>query len=433
MTTTPWGQADSPKDRQLRPGPGQSREEVARNQRERLFAATVGVVATRGYPETSVGDLIASAGLSRTSFYVYFADKEACYLATLDELLRMGLEATATTPMPGKDGSKGAERSFEALFHLVAAQPDAARICFVESYTAGEKAAARLDRAERPWRTAVAAMFPPGSGDRGMPRDVSRAMTEALRSLIATRLRAGREAELGGLAPQVIALAAALVPPPGRFGKGWAERGAGSAPRPQEPPPRDLFERVERATMSVIAEKGYAEAQIVEIAAAARFSLSSFYVAFDGKPEALEAGLFRARLRMAAAVMPRCRTARSWAEGIRAAVLATLEFLEEEPTFAKLITVDVLVAGGGPLGQRNRVLESAERLLRDAPGYDALGIDCAAELIGATILSMAARRIASKGTANLCRLAPLATYLAVVPFLGAEAARAVASGQRFVA
>src|SRR5215475_3199222 len=63
---------------------GLSREEVATQQRTRILAATVDVVAELGYPETRVVDVIKRAGVSRKTFYEFFDDREDCFLAAYD-------------------------------------------------------------------------------------------------------------------------------------------------------------------------------------------------------------------------------------------------------------------------------------------------------------------------------------------------------------
>ncbi|HEX8690057.1 MAG TPA: helix-turn-helix domain-containing protein, partial [Solirubrobacterales bacterium] len=59
-------------------------EVVARSQRERLLEAAIRVAAAKGYAATTVGDLTKEAGISRTTFYELFEDKEACFLAAYD-------------------------------------------------------------------------------------------------------------------------------------------------------------------------------------------------------------------------------------------------------------------------------------------------------------------------------------------------------------
>src|SRR4051794_6979537 len=78
------GKPVSELDRLPRGRHGLSRDEVAAQQRNRLLAATVDVVAELGYPETRVVDIIKRAGVSRKTFYELFEDKESCFLATFD-------------------------------------------------------------------------------------------------------------------------------------------------------------------------------------------------------------------------------------------------------------------------------------------------------------------------------------------------------------
>ena len=57
---------------------------IARSQRERLLDAAIDVVAEKGYAATTIADLTKAAGISRTTFYELFEDKEACFLAAYD-------------------------------------------------------------------------------------------------------------------------------------------------------------------------------------------------------------------------------------------------------------------------------------------------------------------------------------------------------------
>jgi AcrR family transcriptional regulator len=58
-----------------------SREEVEHSQRQRLLAAATDAVAEKGYVATSVADILRRAGVSRTTFYRMFTDKQDCFLA----------------------------------------------------------------------------------------------------------------------------------------------------------------------------------------------------------------------------------------------------------------------------------------------------------------------------------------------------------------
>jgi AcrR family transcriptional regulator len=93
MVATPWGTSETLRGRMLRPGPGNRAEEVAQNQRERIFGAMVASVAERGYTATRVSDLVDLSGVSSRTFYDLFADKQACFMQTLEAIFSLGIEA----------------------------------------------------------------------------------------------------------------------------------------------------------------------------------------------------------------------------------------------------------------------------------------------------------------------------------------------------
>ncbi|MGZ4313079.1 MAG: TetR/AcrR family transcriptional regulator [Solirubrobacteraceae bacterium] len=60
-------------------------EVVARAQRQRILRAMVSAVATLGYGNVRIADVVNRARVSRQSFYALFADKEECFLAAHTE------------------------------------------------------------------------------------------------------------------------------------------------------------------------------------------------------------------------------------------------------------------------------------------------------------------------------------------------------------
>ena len=76
-----------------------SRDDVLDSQRTRLIRAMLDCVAERGYPATTVGDVVAAARCSRNAFYELFEDKEACYIAASDETGAQMLKALVEAAM----------------------------------------------------------------------------------------------------------------------------------------------------------------------------------------------------------------------------------------------------------------------------------------------------------------------------------------------
>ena len=87
MVQTPWGNSNRLRAKMLPPGRGTPRDVAERNQRERLFAAMVAMVAKKGYAATTVADLVELSGVSRSAFYQHFESRQACFLATADALM----------------------------------------------------------------------------------------------------------------------------------------------------------------------------------------------------------------------------------------------------------------------------------------------------------------------------------------------------------
>ena len=157
MVLTPWGESGTLKERRLRPGPGVPRKEVVSNQHERLFGAMVAAVSKRGYQATTVGDLAEISGVSSRTFYDLFADKQACFLATLEAIIEAAIGYAAQragemigdpapggvkfpeSPVTSQDWEERAGQGFEAFAELIVAQPAAARLCLIEVFAVGQE------------------------------------------------------------------------------------------------------------------------------------------------------------------------------------------------------------------------------------------------------------------------------------------------------
>jgi AcrR family transcriptional regulator len=421
MSLTPWGESETLRDRQLRPNHQVSREAIELNQRERLYGATVAVVAKKGYAESSVADLIAVAGVSRTTFYKFFDDKQACFLAAL-EVIVAGVVAVTASRLRGEGAwEQRAERGVGGFMELLVSQPDAARLCMVEAYAAGPEAVALVDGAVARFTEMMAAVFEELPEQRGMPREIIEAMIGGIRKILHTRLHRRDEAELLELVPKMVELGLRYRPPPRKLPD--RRRRPGIATGPATEGVDEPAERIERATMAVVAREGYAEAAMRAIATEAGVSLRTFYLTFpEGKTEAFEAALARCRLRMIAATLPAYKRARTWPEAIVAITRASLAYLESEPDFARLLSVDVYSAGGQSLESRDRAIESTQRFIEAAPQYAELDNPIAAEAIQSALYAMLSARVEAKATRPLVGMAPLAIYMILAPFLGAEEA-----------
>ncbi len=116
---------------------------VASHQRERILAATIELVAKRGYRGTSIDHIVKSARVGYTAFYQLFADKEDCFCAAFDRVLADARQQLIASLSPAAPWPEQVCAALHSLLELIAAEPFRARIVLVEALTAGEAAFSR--------------------------------------------------------------------------------------------------------------------------------------------------------------------------------------------------------------------------------------------------------------------------------------------------
>ena len=92
-----------------------------------VLAAVLAVFRDKGYEAASVEDLLAAAGLSRSSFYGCFGSKRAALLAVLEGYGAASLAALRRRADEGADPVARARLAVEALFQAEATQAG----CFI--------------------------------------------------------------------------------------------------------------------------------------------------------------------------------------------------------------------------------------------------------------------------------------------------------------
>jgi AcrR family transcriptional regulator len=118
------------------------REVMAEHQRRRAVDAAVAVFAERGYPATTIDDLVAAAQMGVGSFYSFFKGKEECLLAIYENTLAEARAAVAAATPTSGDWPQQICSGLRVILGLIAAQPAQARIALVEIQTAGPRALA---------------------------------------------------------------------------------------------------------------------------------------------------------------------------------------------------------------------------------------------------------------------------------------------------
>jgi AcrR family transcriptional regulator len=183
---------------------------IARSQRERLLEAALRVAAEKGYAATTVADLTREAGISRTTFYAMFDDKEGCFLAAYDDIANALVRRTTTAYEAEEGWPNRARAGLVALLEALAEEPDIARLALVEIGAVGPAAQRRY----RAVLQRLTPLFDEGRdfapGGRRLPANTSRMAIGAVAGLIADEMTEGRARYLPDLLPDV--LFATLVP-----------------------------------------------------------------------------------------------------------------------------------------------------------------------------------------------------------------------------
>jgi AcrR family transcriptional regulator len=411
----------------MRPGRGTPRAEAERNHRERLFAAMVACVVEKGYDATRVADLVQLSGISRSAFYRQFADKQECFLAAAEELIQPTIEIMEHAEH-SESGEERMREALEAFLRLVVAQPAASKMCFVEIYAAGPEAVALIERTLDVFERFGTELFEQIPGRKGMPPVMVRAMIGGLQKVVHKRLYRDEPDELTTLAPQICLWWLSYPPPPGPLQAPKKRR----AKRPQSFEERQALtappDRILRALAATVSEKGYPAATVAEIVDRASTSQRTFYENFANKEEALLAALDTGSAQMLANTLPAFRRAPDWQQAVRGAYEGMFAYGLEEPEYSRLGAVEMYAAGKRALETRDTIMEGLEALL--APGYE-LAPDTppiAAEAIGGAIYALVYDQVRAKGPESLPELVPMATYMTLAPFLGAQEAYELAVG-----
>lgn len=439
MIETPWGDSESLRGRRLRPGPGVPREKVLANQRDRIFGAMVISVAERGYQATSVNHLVELSGVSSRTFYDLFADKRACFVATLEAIVAGGIAYIVgrTGAVADEEGMAAelsedewrlrAQTALDAFAVMVSRQPAASRLILIEAYAAGPDSLVPLRRTVTGFETVAREVLDRSPDRADMPAEMVTALIGALQEMARSRLLDDRQEELPEAIREAWQLLLTYRRPPVPL------RLHGRPPKagPETIEGHDHAERALRALSAVVAEVGYGDATVEAALRRGKMSAATFYAYFDGKEDALLAAIDSGAGQLIAATRAAFDRAPDWEHGIRAGFGAFFSFLAFRPSLAALLLVQSYVAGRSAIERRREALRPLEEMI--APGYELPGSAprIATECILGATYTLGYRTYLQGGAGSLPSLAPLCTYITLSPFVGAEEAARIANGDGY--
>lgn len=103
-------------------------DEVERHQRERVAYAVARVLAEIGYGSATVARLHKEAGISRSTFYEYFANKQEAVVASYDLFFDRFCAALAARCADDKDRAARVRTAIATAMELAAQEPEKAQL-----------------------------------------------------------------------------------------------------------------------------------------------------------------------------------------------------------------------------------------------------------------------------------------------------------------
>lgn len=409
----------------------------------------IAVANRNGYAGANVSQVIAHAGVSRPTFYDYFADKDDCFLAAhadiserLCEHVRVAVEQVPPAQAP--------QTAIRRLLQRAEEEPARAQFIATQAMAGGPRALDARDRTivriDEIIETARARL-----GARTQTPDLpNRALIGATQSLLSSSLH-NRERDLTTLADALVVWIESYDRPAGKHRWRTLELGPSPGPSPSvselpsgPPPPipsgrtrlssneiaQNQRWRILFAVAEAAADKGYTATTVADIAAVARVDKRVFYSHFRDKQEAFMAAHELGFQQTMAVVASSFFSAGSWPERVWQGVHAGSYFAATHPSIARIGYVESHAIGASAI-QRSKDSIAAFTIFlqegnqRDGKPQSQLAMDA----IAAAISEVGYQQCRHGDPDQLPRLSYVVTYLALAPFLGPTAANRFIDGK----
>jgi len=421
-----------PRYRKLQPRPnGLSHDQVVAHQRTRLYEAMVETATTDGYPATTIKAVCTLAGVSRQTFYDLFgADKEACFLGAYDHVVARAVTRITLAYRDEEDPEDRLCRAFEQFALEAASEPQAARFVLLETFAAGRAAFARMDRGRELFEELIAASISNPSRGATLSPTVAKGIVGGVERVSRVYLLAGKIGELSVVAQELSAWMSSY--------RSW--------PRftPAETPEADLQPhtalrgtderlRILRATAAIAASDGYAGLSVARITRFAGVSTETFarlYYGTDAIEMCFLAAFDLLGLEALVSAAKASRDAGDWPDDVREGITALLDYVASHPFVGRVAFVEIFAVGRSAIERRSRMLRRfADALIERIPESQRPSELIAEAIVGA-IWAIVHDYVVRGQAHRLHVLADDASYLALAPVIGHEAATQVILGNR---
>jgi len=427
-----------------------ARNEVIQNQRARIHGAMVEAVAQYGYEKTSVKKVVALAGLSRRSFYEQFANKEQCFLTSLDVIAARAIKQT-NEAYRATDGTleNRLRAAFEKLTEEVMSSSKSASLVIVEAPAAGAAGMLHLCRTMGTFEQMLLSSFAHAPEVGALPLPIVRGIVGGLAEVISVRMRTGRAKEIPALTEELLRwtlllgtsapehMAARLAEHArvsvrstsghatnghsanGHTTNGYATNGnehsGGGASH------LEVRARLLECTLRLTVLEDYGELSVPQITDEAGVSIDSFFECFEHKQECFTAAFDAMGDELLQVTADPELVDGDWPHAVRQAIGALMNHLANHPLHAQMIATGVYATGPDAIERNYELAQEIATLLTEGAPEGAGGM-LAVDGVAGAIWHTVRCQVAGEQIQRLPALTDYVTYVVLTPFIGAEAA-----------
>jgi AcrR family transcriptional regulator len=180
-----------------------------------------------------------------------------------------------------------------------------------------------------------------------------------------------------------------------------------------------------------VAVRGYAATTVERVLEASGVSRGTFYEIFANRHECLLAAHDVALECLTSRVSAACKDGGDWENRVRAAIYASVDFAEQRPDQARLLTLDALAADGQASDRGLAAIDRFATMLRKGREEhlqaEALPEITERAMVGSVSMTISSRLLRGE---SLVGLEPQLVYLVLVPYIGPTAARRLSESQK---
>jgi AcrR family transcriptional regulator len=370
------------------------RDEVIQNQRARIHGGMVEAVTQCGYTKTSVKLIVALAGVSRRSFYEHYANREECFLTSVD-LIAARIAKLTNEAYRGVDGAleDRLRAGIEQFTEEAGGSSNSASLVIVQAPMAGAAGMLHLCRATGAFEQMLLSSFAHAPEVSDLPLPIIRGIIGGLHEVISVRLRTGRAEEIPALTeellqwtllfgtapedPMAARLAdravASLRSTIGHATNGNSTNGhtangnsANGHPGASASQP-DTRGRLLECALRLAMVEDRKDLSPLQIADEAGVSMDSFFELFDHLQECLTAAFDAMSDKLLQITADPDLVGQDWPRAVRKAIGALMHHLATHPLHAQMIATGAY-AGGPEMIERNYELaHDIAMLLTEGP------------------------------------------------------------------